>query len=73
MSSFFIQYQLYKHSLSFLIDTGSAISLLQSAVWNQSKPPGTALNLWGGNELVGVNGTNLHIQGSANITITIVN
>ena len=67
---FFIQGQLFKHSLPFLIDTGSAVSLLQSAVWNQSKPPGTVLRLWVGNKLVGVNGTNLHIQGSANVTIT---
>ena len=73
MSSFFIQGQLFKHSLPFLIDTGSAVSLLQSAVWNQSKPPGTILSPWVGNKLVGVNGTNLHIQGSANVTITVMN
>ena len=73
MSSFFIQGQLFKHSLSFFIDTGSAVSMLQSAMWNQSKPPGSVLSPWGGNKLVGVNGSNLHIHGSANVTIAFMN
>ena len=73
MSSFFIQGQLFKHPLSFLLDTGSAVSLLKSAVWYQSKPTGSALSSWGGNKLVGVNGTKLHIEGSADVTITIMN
>ena len=42
-------------------------------MWNQTRPPETALNPWGGNKIVGVNGTSLHIQGSANVTITVMN
>ena len=57
ISSFFIQGQLFNLPTSFLIDTESPVSLLQSAVWNQTRPPETALNSWGGNKIVGVNGT----------------
>ena len=42
-------------------------------MWNQTRPPETALSPWGGNKIVGVNGTSLHIQGSANVTITVMN
>ena len=73
MSSFFIQGQLFKHPISFLVDTGSPVSLLQSKVWNMTKPPGTVLSPWGGNKLAGVNGTDLHSQGSIDVTITILN
>ena len=75
MSSFlyFIQGQLFNRPTSFLVDTGSPVSLVQSNVWNQSKPPGTFLRPCGGNKLVGVNGSSLNIQGSANVTITLMN
>ena len=73
MSSFFIQGQLFKHPISFLVDTGSPVSLLQSAIWNQARSSDTVLNPWGGNKLVGVNSTSLHIHGSANVTITVLN
>ena len=73
MSSFFIQGQLFKHPISFLVDTGSPVSLLQSAIWNQTRSSDTVLNPWGGNKLVGVNGTSLHIHGLANVTITVLN
>ena len=53
MSSFFIQGQLFNIPTSFLVDTGSPVSLVQSNVWNQSKPPGTVLRPCGGNKLVG--------------------
>ena len=73
MSSFFIQDQLFSHPTSFLVDTGSPVSLIQSNVWNHSKPPGTVPRPCGGNKLVGVNGSSLNIQGSANVTITLMN
>ena len=72
MSSFFIQGRLFKHPMSFLVDTGSPVSLLQSKVWNLLKPPGTVLSPWGGNKLAGVNGTDLHCRGSFDVTITIM-
>ena len=73
MSSFFIQGQLFKYPISFLVDTGSPVSLLHSTIWNQTKSSDTVLNPWGGNKLVGVNGTSLHIHGSANVTISVLN
>ena len=72
MSYFFIQGQLFNHPTSFLVDTGSPVSLLSSNVWNLSKPPGTVLSPWGGNKLVGVNGTSIHSQGSYKVTIKIM-
>ena len=72
MSYFFIQGQLFNHPTSFLVDTGSPVSLLKSNLWNLSKPPGTVLSPWGGNKLVGVNGTSIHTQGSHKVTIKIM-
>ena len=71
MSSFFIQGQLFDRPTSFLVDTGSPVSLVQSKVWNLSKPPGIVLRPLGGNKLAGVNDTALHSQGSSDVTITI--
>ena len=73
MSFFSIQGKLFNKQISFLVDTGSAVSLLHSTIWKQSKPPGISLSPWSENFLVGVNGTSLHICGTANITITILN
>ena len=64
---------LFNHPTSFLVDTGSPVSLLQSKVWNMTKPPETVLSPWGGNKLAGVNGTELYRQGSIDVTITIMN
>ena len=69
----FIQGQLFRRPTSFLVDTGSPVSLVQSKVWKLAKPPGSVLRPCGGNELVGVNASNLLIQGSANVTITLMN
>ena len=71
MSSFFIQGQLFDRPTSFLVDTGSPVSLVQNKVCILSKPPGNVLRPWGGNKLAGVNGTALHSQGSSDVTITI--
>ena len=49
------------------------MTLVQSNVTNQLKPLGTVLRPCAGNKLVRVNGSNLHIQGSANVTITLMN
>ena len=69
---FFIQDQLFNHPTSFLINTGSPVLLLKNNLWNLLKPPGTVLSPWGGNKLVGVNGTSIHSQGSHKVTIKIM-
>ena len=54
-----------KVTVTFLLDTGSALTILQKAVWDQCKHPNDSLTLWNELSLVGANGTMLTVHGSA--------
>ena len=61
----------FNDNVSFLVDTGAAVSLVSSKVWNRIKPP-TAPRMNSVNlRLVGVDGAPLQIQGSVTVDLEI--
>lgn len=72
-SPYSIDGTIFNKPVTFLIDTGSAISLLDSAVWDQVRPPEATLSPWSGTPLVGVSGEHLQILGTAEVTIELAN
>ena len=52
-----------------LIDTGSPVTLLRGDVWDKCNKKHQELELWMGQQLVGVNGTPLAIRGFAVVEI----
>ena len=59
------------HVVSFLVDTGSGVSLLNKNVWDMLKPTEDLIAPATSHRLVGVDGSPLNILGSAIIPITI--
>ncbi len=66
-----VQGYVYDRDTTFVIDTGAAVTLLRGDVWDQAKPPGTTLDAWTGQQLVGVEGTRLQVRGSVEVTVRI--
>ena len=54
---------------SFLIDTGAGVSLLQEDHWKRANLKEARLEHWSEQQLVGVDGTPLHVLGSAHVNI----
>ena len=54
-----------KVTVTFLLDTGSALTILQKDVWDQCKHPNDSLTPWNELSLVGAEGTTLTVYGSA--------
>ena len=52
-------------TVTFLLDTGSALTILQKALWDQCKHPNDSLTPWNELSLVGAEGTMLTVYGSA--------
>jgi len=63
--------KIYKTSVSFLIDTGASVSLLNKNVWDYVKPVAGELKQVTSHSLVGVDGMPLAIHGSITLPITI--
>lgn len=55
-------------STTLLLDTGAAVTLLQSAVWQRIR---TNLKPWSGSKLVGPDGTPIVVQGNTTVTIMV--
>ena len=64
-SSFSVVATINKVTVTFLLDTGSALTILQKDVWDQCKHPNDSLTPWNELSLVGVEGTMLTVYGSA--------
>ena len=64
--------RVFGNEISFLVDTGAAVSLVSREVWDRIKPtPAPRMNpvgLW----LVGVDGAPLHVQGSVIVELNIL-
>ena len=71
MSSYVLSCKIYKTSVSFLIDTGASVSLLNKNVWDDVKPVAGELKQVMSHSLGGVNGIPLAIYGSITVPITI--
>ena len=52
--------------VTFLVDTGSNITIVKTAVWTQADPNCHQLKAYQGRQLVGVEGTPLSVRGEAN-------
>ena len=61
--------------VTFVIDTGAAVSLINNCVWNQIARAGHVAELqqWIGNRLVGVNGSPLSTKGFGSFDIVFGN
>ena len=55
----------------FLVDTGSALTILRRDTWEKCKKPGQQLIPWCRSKLVGAEGSQLHVFGSALITLNL--
>ena len=56
---------------SFLVDTGAGVSLLHEDQWKKSDPKQDEIKPWSEQQLVGVDGTPLHVLGSAVLYIVL--
>ena len=64
-SSFTVTATINNVSVTFLLDTGSALTILNKNVWDKYKQPGDHLEPWNQQSLVGAEGTTLRVYGSA--------
>lgn len=56
-------------SVNILVDTGAATTVLNKDMWVRSKERGGQLQVIADRKLVGVQGTPLHLHGSARIQL----
>ena len=71
VSSYVLSCSIYGCPVSFLVDTGAGVSLLNKEVWSKIKPTVELCELATSHRLVGVDGAPLNILGSAVAPITI--
>ena len=64
-SSFSIAATINGVPVTFLLDTGSALTILNKAIWDKCKQSGEQLEPWHQQSLVGAEGTTLRVYGSA--------
>ena len=71
MSSYVLSCSIGGHVVSFLVDTGGGVSLLNKDIWNRLKSKEDLIVPAASHRLMGVDGAPLNILGSAIIPITI--
>jgi len=74
----FSPYSIYgniqKRPVTFLLDTGSPVSLLNSTIWEKIKPTDSIVSIphpWTGSAMIGVGGQHLQIQGTAEVQVQV--
>ena len=70
-SSFTVTATINNVSVTFLLDTGSALTILNKNVWDKYKQPGDHLELWNQQSLMGAGGTTLRVYESACVQCTV--
>ena len=55
----------------FLVDTGSALTILRRDIWEKCKEPQQQLVPWCQSTLIGAEGSQLHVFGSAEVRLNI--
>ena len=63
-SSFSVAATINNVPVTFLLDTGSALTILRKSIWDRCKQPDDKLEPWNQQSLVGVEGTTLRVYGS---------
>ena len=63
--SFSVTATINDHVIMFLVNTGSALTILRRDIWEKCKAPEQQLVPWCQNKLVGAEGSRLHVFGSA--------
>jgi len=71
VSNYTVCARLFSKEVSFLVDTGAAVSLVSSEVWDRIKPSSAPRMNPVGLRLVGVDGAPLHIRGSVIVELEI--
>lgn len=71
VSSYLLPCSMYNVPVSFLIDTGAGVSLLQGSVWDKIRPKDHKLRTVTVHRLVGVDGIPIRVRGSAWIQFSI--
>ena len=71
VSNYTVCARVFSNEVSFLVDTGAAVSLVSSEVWERIKPSTAPRMNPVGLRLVGVDGAPLQIQGSVTIELEI--
>ena len=66
-----IQGQIRNQAADFVLDTGTAVTLVRKVLWELSKLQGMELEEWNGKQLVGVEGTPLHVCGITQVQISL--
>ena len=64
-SSFSVAASINDVPVTFLLDTGSALTILRKSIWDRCKQPDDKLEPWNQESLVGAEGTTLRVYGSA--------
>ena len=54
----------------FLVDTGSALTILRRDIWEKCKEPQQQLVPWCQSKLIGAEGSQLHVFGSAEVRLS---
>ena len=63
-SSFSVAATINNVPVTFLLDTGSALTILRRSIWDRCKQPDDKLEPWNQQSLVGAEGTTLRVYGS---------
>ena len=63
-SSFSVAATINNVPVTFLLDTGSALTILRKSIWDRCKQPDDKLEPWNQQSLVGAEGTTLRVYGS---------
>ena len=70
-SSYFVVGKVFKTPVSFLVDTGAGVSLLQGDVWDRAMPENTKMELKGTDRLVGVDGIPINVRGTVSVKVSL--
>ena len=66
-SSFSVAATIINVPVTFLLDTGSALTILRKSIWDRCKQPDDKLEPWNQQSLVGAEGTTLRVYGSTRV------
>ena len=73
ITSYYLTGHISNQSVSFLVDTGAGISLLNGKVWDKIKSSVVCLQANPCQNIVGVDGHSIQVRGSVRIPVTISN
>jgi len=69
--SFSVSGTMNDQPVMFLVDTGSALTILRRDTWERCKKPDQQLVPWSQSRLIGAEGSQLHVFGSADMTLNL--